>query len=242
MMLYGERAFAIWILHGVERAGMKKAEREQARILRKQGYSLGEIRRRLGVAKSSVSAWVRDIELTAEQMERLAAQGSGGANKASREKYSQTMRRKREARIAEYYREAEEEWPRLRQDVEFMFGLALYVGEGDKTSPSMIAVSNCLPGVIRKAITFYLRIGVPFQRIRCSVTLHPGQSADAALDYWERESGLASDHFCPPHYAQTKASHNRLDHRQPFGTCRVSASITKMSFKVRRWMELALEV
>lgn len=41
----------------------KRREREQARALRAQGLSLRQIARRLGVAPSSVSGWVRDIPL-----------------------------------------------------------------------------------------------------------------------------------------------------------------------------------
>jgi transcriptional regulator with XRE-family HTH domain len=51
---------------------MKTAEREQARALRAaEGLPIKEIARRLGVSKSSVSCWVRDIELTPEQEDAL---------------------------------------------------------------------------------------------------------------------------------------------------------------------------
>lgn len=50
---------------------MKTEQREAARELRRQGRSVNEIVRELGVAKSSVSLWVRDVELTAEQQHEL---------------------------------------------------------------------------------------------------------------------------------------------------------------------------
>ncbi len=40
----------------------KLAEREQARLLRAEGRTLAEIAARLGVSKSSVSLWVRDVD------------------------------------------------------------------------------------------------------------------------------------------------------------------------------------
>ena len=49
---------------------MKVAEREQARCLRQAGFSVKEIEKELGAARSSV--WVRDIVLTEEQKECLA--------------------------------------------------------------------------------------------------------------------------------------------------------------------------
>jgi transcriptional regulator with XRE-family HTH domain len=39
----------------------KLAERQQARQLRRTGLPLAEIAARLGVSKSSVSLWVRDV-------------------------------------------------------------------------------------------------------------------------------------------------------------------------------------
>jgi len=50
---------------------IKRETREQARQLRTQGISIITIAKELGVAKSSVSQWVRDIELTRAQIEAL---------------------------------------------------------------------------------------------------------------------------------------------------------------------------
>lgn len=46
---------------------MKRELREKARQMRQQGMSVNEITRILGVSKSSVSLWVRDVQLTEEQ-------------------------------------------------------------------------------------------------------------------------------------------------------------------------------
>ena len=50
---------------------MRKIERKNARELRAQGLSLREIAERIECAKSSISEWVRDIQLTSTQIERL---------------------------------------------------------------------------------------------------------------------------------------------------------------------------
>jgi hypothetical protein len=46
---------------------MKSELREEARLLRREGKSVKEIQKILGVSKGSVSLWVRDIELTEAQ-------------------------------------------------------------------------------------------------------------------------------------------------------------------------------
>jgi transposase-like protein len=51
---------------------VKTAERIEARRLRRdEGRSIKDIARRVGVSQSSVSIWVRDIQLTPEQHGRL---------------------------------------------------------------------------------------------------------------------------------------------------------------------------
>src|SRR3954452_12196623 len=57
---------------------MKTDEQRRARELRAQGRSIGDIQHELGVSRSSVSTWVRDVELTAEQRTRLIARSRLG--------------------------------------------------------------------------------------------------------------------------------------------------------------------
>jgi transcriptional regulator with XRE-family HTH domain len=52
---------------------VKTEERRRARELRAQGWSIKEIEQLLGVSRSSVSSWVRDVELTVEQRRELAS-------------------------------------------------------------------------------------------------------------------------------------------------------------------------
>jgi transposase len=63
---------------------VKTQERELARAIRRtEGAPINEIARRLRVSKSTVSLWVRDDELTAEQKQALLER-----NPASNRQYS----------------------------------------------------------------------------------------------------------------------------------------------------------
>lgn len=57
---------------------MKIKEKEEARKLRNEGYSLNEIHKQLGVSKSTVSLWVKDIRLSSEQRKKLDSNNFGG--------------------------------------------------------------------------------------------------------------------------------------------------------------------
>jgi transposase-like protein len=51
--------------------------REEARRLRREGYSLNEIAARLGPPKNTLTLWVRGIELTPEQRQPRLRQADG---------------------------------------------------------------------------------------------------------------------------------------------------------------------
>jgi len=55
----------------------KIAERDQARALRQQGLSINEICKLVSAAKSSISVWVRDVELTEDQKKSLDDRNGG---------------------------------------------------------------------------------------------------------------------------------------------------------------------
>lgn len=85
---------------------MKTAERERARQLRlDEGLPINEIARRLRVAKSSVSLWVRDIELTGDQHAQLRAlnpayNGQRSGARTIAERYRAIRRRAQEHGLA----------------------------------------------------------------------------------------------------------------------------------------------
>lgn len=108
---------------------MKKEQREEARRLRReQGCSVKEICTLLGVAKSSVSVWVRDIELTDEQRTALEKRHSGYAgqhmgSQANIHKFRELRRQYQEEGRAKA----------REKDPLHVAGCMLYWGEGGKS-------------------------------------------------------------------------------------------------------------
>jgi predicted transcriptional regulator len=65
---------------------VKLIERDEARRLRREeGLAIRVIAEQLGVSKSSVSVWTRDIELTEEQHEQLRQAEHGRAQAGQRD-------------------------------------------------------------------------------------------------------------------------------------------------------------
>lgn len=216
---------------------MKSAEKQTALALRAQGLSYNDILKETGVSKSTLSLWLRDIPLTNEQIAQLENKISAG-----REKFSRNERKRRDIRWGDYHLEAEEEYELLSLNPQFMFGLALYIGEGSKTNQNGLCLSNCDPRVIRKGLEFFRAIGIPARSMRCAIHLHPGLCVNTAERYWQGVTGLASTNFQKTTVALSQASTSRKGNVQEYGTCHIKASHTKIRQKLSRWMELVLDV
>jgi transcriptional regulator with XRE-family HTH domain len=106
-------------------SGVKTDERRRARELRIEGWSVKDIERELGVSRSSVSIWVRDVELTTEQRRRLIARSRLGPIVAGPKKAAAA----REVRRS--YQEHGRELARERGAL-YAAGCMLYWAEGAK--------------------------------------------------------------------------------------------------------------
>src|SRR3989344_4000214 len=106
--------------------------RLEARELRKQGKRVNEITKILKVAKSSVSWWVRDIQLTEVQAALLKTRETKG-RELGRFKTMQILRERRAKYIEEFNKRGARRLSRLTKNEFFILGLGLYWAEGGKT-------------------------------------------------------------------------------------------------------------
>ena len=97
----------------------KLAKRQQARHLRRTGLPLAEIATRLGVSKSSVSLWVRDVEFTP-----LLRPARG------RRREPNALQRRKQAEIDRLLAEGQLRVGRLSEREFLLAGVALYAGRG----------------------------------------------------------------------------------------------------------------
>jgi transcriptional regulator with XRE-family HTH domain len=203
---------------------MKTQERERARQLRRdEGLPINEIARRLRVAKSSVSLWVRDIELTDEQHARLRA-----LNPA----YNRQLNGSRT--IAERHRanrrRAQEHGRALARRAEplHVLGCMLYWGEGGKRPPYRVCFSNTDPEMIRLFVAFlraYFDISDGDIRIKCHLFADHVERQREIERYWLSVAGL------PPGSLRksvvnvySRSSKRKRVNKLPNGTCQVILS------------------
>jgi transposase-like protein len=205
---------------------MKTRERQAARELRREGESIKEIARCLGVSKSSVSLWVRDIELTSEQHAALQARNAlherqVRARRASAEKY-RTLRRT-------YQGDG-----RLRaqaNDPLYAAGCMLYWAEGDKCRNS-VRMANSDSEVLRFFARFLRScFGVENEAFRVSCNLF----ADHVARQREIENFWLGTLELPRACLRksmvnrySPASQRKRRNMLPYGTCKLAVHSTEL--------------
>lgn len=122
---------------------VKRETRELARHLRRQGKAVGEIATALGVSKSSVSQWVRDIALSQEQIQTLKANQRKYAGQNSGAKANRAQALNKRLAYQDAGRMAARTGSRLHQ-----MGCMLYWAEGAKTR-NAIYFANSDPNMMR---------------------------------------------------------------------------------------------
>lgn len=182
--------------------GGKFVERERARELRAQSWTLQEIADELGVAKGSVSVWVRDVEFTPKPRYR----GHSGHQ-------PHPLHLKKLAEIERCRAEAEAEYGELSSDQLDAFALGLYAGEGAKT-PGAVSIANTNPLLLRLFV-YWLRhnFDIEQERLRARLYLHQGLDIDAATAYWSAATSIPERQFQRPYRAVADPSRHTKHER-----------------------------
>lgn len=193
----------------------KLAERNQARDLRAQGYKLFEIAEQLGVSKSSVSLWVRDVDFVPRDPRY-------GRWRPDRKPSSLSVRKQEE--IERLCAEGKARIGRL-SDREFLVaGVALYAGEGAKTEGA-VKFANTNPQMVLLFCAWLRRFfAVDEKRLRLRLYLHEGLDLAAAERFWSELTGIPTAQFGKPYRAVPDASIRQSKH--PMGCPSVIYSCT----------------
>ena len=190
------------------RPNAKDDLRDKARELRTQGLSYNEIVARLGVSKSSVSLWVRDVPCP-ESFRYV-----------HNERRAEGLRKYNAARSARHGAETEAaaaELGKLTDREILIAGAIAYWCEGAKNKPNRkvnrVVFINSDPGLI----TFFLRFldvaGVDRDDLILRVHIHENADAEVAQRFWLGVTGTRPSQFRAP----TLKRHNPKTHRTNVG-------------------------
>jgi len=159
--------------------------RTRARELRTLGWTYDRIVAELGVSKSSVSLWVRDLPRPERTREEAAEIARRGGELRLREGEAERRRVKDEARRG---------IGALSDRELFLTGIALYWAEGSKDKPyarrEAVLFVNSDPGVIRVFLAWLRLLGVERERLSFRVMIHESADVKAAEVFWAGLAGI----------------------------------------------------
>lgn len=193
-----------------------REKKSEAIRMRKEGASYSQIKDKLKVSKSSLSLWLHDMPLPEKRLRELR-----DWNAVRIERFSNTMRRKREDRWAEVRKRAKKDMGSLSRRELLIAGLFLYWGEGGKTMLASTSVSNTDPAMLRFFIRWLELLGVSKNRLRVHIHLYADMDIKEELQFWSKALNLPSTSFTKPYIKNSNRA--GLSYRQKFthGTCNV---------------------
>ncbi len=208
-------------------------DREKALALRKEKQmSYSQIKKTLGISKSTLSYWLRDYPLSEKKIKKLQRQG-WEKSEVSRERFRNTMRRKRQERIEGVYKKQKKTILPLNQRELFISGLFLYWGEGTKCRRNSLEIANSDPVLIKFFIYWLVEIlSIPREKIRIHLHLYSDMRIEREINYWSKELKILKKQFQRSYIK--KSSSERINHKGSFchGTCKVRVHDTLLTEKI----------
>ena len=188
--------------------------------LRKKGQSYGEIGNKLGIAKSTLSFWLKNIPLSSKDKKRLYANAVLNLCLGPR---CQKERRKRE--VAKIIKDARKEiqWP-LSWDTYQLVGAAIYWAEGSKTGGFEVANSD--PYLILFMVGWFEKVfGVSPKNLNARLNIYSQQNDKELKQFWSQLTAIPLENFGksfvkPPNkgYKKNNLYYGTIKIRAPKGT------------------------
>lgn len=172
-------------------------KRFQAQKLRKSGYSMKEIAAKLGVAKSSVSLWVRDTPLSEKAKTRLLTRITAGqlAGAESKRAHSRLL----EKQVLKKARILLKSLP-VSRGYNKVLCAAIYWCEGAKDMSHGVTFMNSDPDLMSKFLELF-RESFPIdeKKFRPLLHLHAYHDVAEQIDFWSKVTRINKEQFSKPY-------------------------------------------
>ncbi len=212
---------------------MKHATKLLAIKLRNKGYSINSIAKQLNVAKSSVSIWVRDVQLTKNQLEVLRSKPF--TNTAVEKRRTSRLANEAEKRN-KIILDAKKQISNITDNELKLIGVMLYWAEGGKTR-RMVRFSNGDPEMIKIMMRFFRRIcTVPEAKFRGYIHIHPHLDFKNAEIYWSGITGIPLDQFFKTYRKPNISSQNKKN-SLPNGVMDIYVLDVKLFLQISGWAQ-----
>ncbi len=222
-------------------------DKEKVLKLRLTGKSYTEINRILGVPKSTLSGWLKDLQLSDTARKRLNDLTKEGSLKGliKRNKL-QTQLAKEKAKVIR--QAASSEIKKISKQELLILGVALYWGEGYKRpivkngverSYHPVSLSNSDPKLIAIFLRFLREIcEVEENKIKAGLRIFKHHNSDQLLQFWSKLTRIPRERFEKFYYGVSKSSQGKRPFNiLPYGTVQIRVNDTALFHKIMGWLE-----
>lgn len=217
----------------------KFKEKSEAIELRKNGESIKDIAKKLGVSPGSVSVWCKDVRLTTSQIKELERR-SIDPNYGRRLGNSIKQRAKKERKITTLLKEGIDEIGNLTKRELFLVGVALYWAEGFKKD-TQVGFANSNPGMINLYIKWLNECcGVKNEDLimRVALNISHKNRIDDIQKYWSESTKIPLMNFRKPFFQKFKWKKTYENPDEYFGVLRVKVRrSTDFLRRILGWIE-----
>lgn len=191
-------------------------ERGKAIQLRLQGKSYSEIKKTLGISKSTLHYWLHEYPLSDDQIRALR-----DWNPRRIENFRKTMQAKRVAKQKVAYQRVKKDIGRLDKKDLFIAGFFLYWGEGLKAGNAQVGFANTDPAMIKSFLRWLEILGVSKEKLHIRLHLYSDMDIEKYQNFWICALGIQRVQLQKPYIKQSTREGVKYKGRFGYGTCNV---------------------
>lgn len=205
--------------------------RTRAIELRQQGKSYREIEHDLGIARSTLSTWLRNIEISVEQRKKLHEKWRQGVERGRQlgSKTNMLAKRQRLANIDSTVKRDLLNRQFTDKELEMLF-IGLYLGDGFKIE-GRVGLGNADPGIVLMFVVLIeLLYGIPRNKLKVQIFARVDQDENELIRYWGNFLSLRSNQFYKTQFdSRTSAKTTNPGYQ---GVCAVSVNNTLLQRRI----------
>jgi hypothetical protein len=214
-----------------------RQDKQLAVQLRISGNSYGEISKKLNIAKSTLSFWLKDLKISAKAQDRINNRGKKISTRAL------INRNKRQTEVAHSRSlTIREENARLIGSLTarelLLVGTALYWGEGYKKGAEgsnwkCVDFTNSDPTMIKMIMRFFRETcWVKNESFKIQIMLHNNIFKKEALKFWSKVTKVPKKQFIKISIIKSKASKEKQKNVLKYGTVHIRVYNTDLFHKI----------
>ena len=189
--------------------------KEKAINYRERGYSYNMISERMGLSKSTLSGWLKEIPYKPNKAVKKRIES--GRIKSAEYKHNQKVNS-----IKEMKRIAKKELGKLTKRDLWLLGIGLYLGEGTKLQ-ECAQIANSDPEIIKLIIKWLREIcGLDTENFTIAIHTYPDNNIKDTINFWSKTTGIPKKQFSKTQIDRRTNKTNKKKRKLPYGTIRLT--------------------